>query len=88
MENIFSDNILNKILKTSFYSQKFLMTFFLVIDNFKKKFTPFIQNLLPFLCIFPSLSLFLLLSFMFSFLIKKKILVRLLGGQKRGFAPS
>ena len=37
---------------------------FLVIDNFFQKFTPLIKNVLPFLCMFLSLSLFLL-SFMF-----------------------
>src|SRR6218665_1789695 len=44
LENIVSDNILKKISKASFYSQKFLMTFFLVIENFFKKCTPFIQS--------------------------------------------
>src|SRR6218665_1645351 len=42
------------------------------INNFFKKMTPFIQNVLPFLWIFLSLSLFLL-SFMFYFLNNKKI---------------
>ena len=47
--------------------------YFLVSDNFFQKFTLFIQNLLPFLCIFLSLSLF---SFMFLKKYKKlKILV-------------
>ena len=46
--------------KIPFYSQTFLKTF-LFIDNFFQKFTPFIQNLLPFLCIF----LFLCLCFCF-----------------------
>src|SRR6218665_2332421 len=49
--------------KIPFYSQKFLTTFF-VIDNFFQKYTPSIQNLLQFLCIFLSLSTFLLF-FMF-----------------------
>jgi len=67
------------------------MTFFifLVIDNFFRKFTPFIQNLLPFLCIF--LSFCFVSAFFHVFLTKIqkiKILVWLLGGgQKRGFAP-
>src|SRR6218665_304908 len=50
--------------KIPFYSQKFLRTFFSHRQLFLKIYTPFIQNLLPFLCIFLSLSLFLL-SFMF-----------------------
>jgi len=59
--------------KIPFYSQEP----FLDIDNFFQKFTLFIQNLLLFLCIFLSLSLFLLsfMSFFFEKLKKLKILV-------------
>src|SRR6218665_3331070 len=62
---------------------------FLVIDNFFQKFTPFIQNVLPFLCIFLSLFLFLL-SFMFLRVKNKKFFnSRLIigGGAKKGFCP-
>jgi len=79
-----------KIWKKSFYSKKFLMTFFLVIDNFLKQIYTLHSKLnwLPFLCIFLSLSLFLL-SFMFSFFNpkNKKFLSDYWGGAKRGFAP-
>ena len=78
-----------KFKKIPFYSKKFLRTIFLVIDNFFQKFTSFIQNLLPFLCMFLSLSLFLI-SFIFIFLNEKKIknLVCLLGGKKWVLPPS
>ena len=78
-----------KFWKKFFYSQKFLMTFYFVIDNFSQKLTPFIQNLLHFLCIFLYLSLFLLSFRFFLLKIKKlEILVWLLGGgQKKGFCP-
>src|SRR6218665_844245 len=46
--------------KIPFYSLKFITTLFLVIDNLFQKCIPLIQNVLPFLCIFLSLSLFLL----------------------------
>jgi len=62
---------------------------FLVIDNFFQKFTPFIQNALPFLCILLSLSL-LLLSFMFLRVTKQKFVSfssDYWGWQKMGFAP-
>ena len=59
-KNIFSDNILKKILKNILLFSKISDDFFLVIDNFFQKITPFIQNLLPFLCIF-----FLCLCFCF-----------------------
>jgi len=58
-ETMFSDNILKK------FEKKFPL-FSKIFDDLFQKFTPFIQNLLPFLCISLSLSLFLL-SFMFSF---------------------
>ena len=54
--------------------------------TFSQKCTPFTQNLLPFLCIFLSLSLFLL-SFMFFFNKKIKNSRLIIGGQNRGFAP-
>src|SRR6218665_2940736 len=59
-----------------------------VIDNFFQKFTPFIQNVLPFCCIF-----FLCLCFCFLscfYVLKNKIFLNsrlIIGGQKRGFAP-
>ena len=82
-ENIFSDNILKIILKKSFYSKKFVMTFiFFSRQLFSKMYS--IQNLLPFLCIFISLSRFLL-SFMF-FLLNKKFSSDYWGA-KKGFCP-
>ena len=64
------------------------MTFFISRQLFQK-FTPFIQNLLPFLCISLSLSLFLL-SFMFFYKKNTKKIKNsrlIIGGEKRGFAP-
>src|SRR6218665_2577761 len=60
------------------------MTFFSHRQLFSKS-TPFIQNLLPFLCIFLSSSLFLL-SFMFFNKKNQKLLSDYCGG-KRSFAP-
>src|SRR6218665_871377 len=74
-----------KIEKILFYSLKFLTTF----SSFShrqllQKFAPFFQNLLPFLCIFLFLSLFLLYS-CFLFLNKKlKNSSLIIGGTKRG----
>src|SRR6218665_3434449 len=60
-----------------------------VIDNFFQKFTPFIQNVLPFCCIF-----FLCLCFCFLscfYVLKNKIFLnsRLIigGGAEKGFCP-
>src|SRR6218665_3683230 len=86
-ENIFSDNILKNFEENPFYSTKFLRTFFSHRQLFQK-FTPFIQNLLPFLCIFLPLSLFLL-SFVFIFFKLKKLKNSrlIIGGPKRGVSP-
>src|SRR6218665_1752112 len=68
--------------KIPFYFLKFLRTFFSHQQLFQKM-TSFIQKVLPFLCIFLSLSLFLL-SFVFYF---KKTITNsrlIIGGQKRG----
>jgi len=72
--------------KNPFLFSKISEDLSLVIDNFFTKFTPFIQNVLPFLCIF--LSLFLL-SFMLIFFKYKKLKNSrlIIGGAKKGFCP-
>jgi len=66
-KNIFRQHS-KKMLQNPLLFSKISEDLFLVINNFFQKMTPFIQNVLPFLCIFLSLSLFLL-SFMFYFLL-------------------
>jgi len=47
-EIYFKTKNLEKVKSSLLFSQKFLTTFFLVIDNFFTKCTPFIQNVLRF----------------------------------------
>src|SRR6218665_2271733 len=74
--------------KIPFYSQKFLMTFFSHQQLFQKM-TPFIQNGLPFLCIFLFLCLcFCFLScFIFLYNFFYKFSFDYWGGAKKGFCP-